>query len=159
MWKASLSMALHLPCTLKRTNVMSTLKKVVIIDDDQVNNFVCESIIKNAGFAEEVISYEWAEDAVKDLVQAAQTNPDHFPNLIFLDINMPGMDGWAFLEEYRKLPQQITNQCCLFMLSSAVDRKDIITAKNMLEVKDFFSKPLSPEILNIITEEHILNGR
>ncbi|MCC9135023.1 two-component system response regulator [Pontibacter silvestris] len=134
---------------------MGSLRRVVLIDDDQINNFVCETIIKNNNFANEVLSFEWAEDAVAFLSKVSQETPENFPDLIFLDINMPGMDGWSFIDEYRKLPEEITNKCCLFMLSSAVDRKDVITAKNMQEVKDFFSKPLSPEILDFIKDEFI----
>ena len=134
---------------------MGTLKKVVLVDDDQVNNFVCESIIRNENFADEVISFEWAEDALNFLKSITENDPANFPELIFLDINMPGMDGWSFIEEYRKLPVEVTSLCNLFMLSSAVDRKDIISAKSHKEVKDFFSKPLSPEILGFIKEEFI----
>ncbi|GAB3203174.1 CheY-like chemotaxis protein [Pontibacter aydingkolensis] len=134
---------------------MSTLRRVVLIDDDQVSNFVCESIIKNDGFADEVYSFEWAQDALEFMQRSSINDPDGFPDLIFLDINMPGMDGWAFIQEYRKLPEHVTCKCSLFMLSSAVDRKDIICAKSHEEVKDFFSKPLSPEILAIIREEFI----
>ena len=136
---------------------MSILKKVILIDDDQVNNFVCESIIKTEKFADEVISFECAEHALLHLKQVATDCPDEFPDLIFLDINMPGMDGWSFIDEYRNLPGQLTDNCCLFMLSSAVDRKDILSAKSHKEVKEFFSKPLSPEILSFIKDEFIEN--
>ncbi|MBC5994290.1 response regulator [Pontibacter cellulosilyticus] len=134
---------------------MNTLRRVVLIDDDQVSNFVCESIIKGERFADEVISFEWAQDALDYLQHTCTEDPSNFPDLIFLDINMPGMDGWAFIQEYRKLSENVTHSCSLFMLSSAVDRKDIICAKSHIEVKDFFSKPLSPEILAIIKEEFI----
>lgn len=134
---------------------MSVLKKVVLIDDDQVNNFVCESIIRSEKFAEQVVSFEWAEDALAYLKKSVEEPSDSFPDLIFLDINMPGMDGWSFIDEYRKLPKQHLEHCNLFMLSSAVDRKDIISAKSHEEVKDFFSKPLSPEILSFIKDEFI----
>ena len=136
---------------------MSPLRKVVLIDDDEVNNFVCESIIKNENFAEEVLSFQCAEEAVAHLQRAVEDGSVAFPDLIFLDINMPGMDGWKFIDEYRRLPEEMTKRCCLFMLSSAVDRKDIICAKSHEEVKDFFSKPLSVEILHFIREEFLVN--
>jgi CheY-like chemotaxis protein len=126
----------------------------MLIDDDQVNNFVCESIIRKEDFADEVISFEWAEDALKYLQEASEKGKSHFPDLIFLDINMPGMDGWLFIDAYGKLPTHTTENCLLFMLSSAVDRKDILTAKNNEHVKEFFSKPLSTEVLDIIREEY-----
>jgi len=133
------------------------LKKVVLIDDDQINNFVCETIIRSENFAERVVSYEWAEDALNHLKQTAIENPEDFPELIFLDINMPGMDGWKFLDEYKNLPEAVTKKCSLLMLSSAVDREDIICAKTHAEVRDFFSKPLSPEILNLIKEDYLIS--
>jgi CheY-like chemotaxis protein len=135
---------------------MNILKRVVLIDDDEVNNFVCESIIRNENFAEEVISFQGAEEALDFLKSSVSLNGQHFPDLIFLDINMPGMDGWNFIEEFRKLPEQATQKCSLFMLSSAVDRKDIQCARSHKEVKEFFSKPLSPEILEFIREEFLV---
>ena len=131
------------------------MKRVILIDDDQVNSFVCESIIRSISFAKEVLVFEQAEEAHNYLSHVASTRPDEFPELIFLDINMPGMDGWQFIQEYKKYPVAAIERCNLFVLSSAVDRKDILSAKSHKEVKDFISKPLSPEILEFIREEFL----
>jgi CheY-like chemotaxis protein len=131
---------------------MNKYRRVFLIDDDEIHNFLCESVIRNHQFAEEVYSYLWAEEALKALSKIVEEAPENFPEIIFLDINMPGMDGWEFIEEYRKLPKELTDKCNLFVLSSAVDKKDITYARSLSEVRDFFSKPLTNEILEIISE-------
>ncbi|AKQ45957.1 receiver component of a two-component response regulator [Rufibacter radiotolerans] len=133
---------------------MSKNRKVFLIDDDEIHNFLCESVIRGQHFADTINSYLWAEDALENLTQLVSEAPEDFPEIIFLDINMPGMDGWEFIEEYQKLPSEVTKGCLLFVLSSAVDKNDILHARNLSEVNDFFSKPLTPDILNIISEHY-----
>ncbi|WP_192821339.1 two-component system response regulator [Rufibacter sp. LB8] len=133
---------------------MSTYQKVFLIDDDEIHNFLCESVIRNQQFAQSVSSFLWAEEALEALSRIVRDEPAAFPEIIFLDINMPGMDGWEFIEEYRKLPQEFTQNCLLFVLSSAVDKNDITHARNLSEVSDFFSKPLTSDILHIISEQY-----
>lgn len=134
---------------------MKNIGQVFLIDDDEIHNFLCESVIRNEGFASEVVSFQWAEEALEALRKVVQEAPESFPDVIFLDINMPGMDGWEFIEEYRRFPKELTDKCLLFVLSSAVDKKDIMHAKNLVEVQDFFSKPLTTEILEIINEMYL----
>ncbi|WP_205502090.1 response regulator [Rufibacter psychrotolerans] len=136
---------------------MTKYRKVFLIDDDEIHNFLCESVIKSQGFADTVNSYLWAEEALTSLHHLVQNAPQDFPEIIFLDINMPGMDGWEFIEEYRKLPAEFTQKCLLFVLSSAVDKNDIMHARTLSEVNDFFSKPLTSDILSIITEQYSKN--
>ncbi|GAB2540591.1 response regulator [Rufibacter soli] len=133
---------------------MSKYRKVFLIDDDEIHNFLCESVIRSQHFADTINSYLWAEDALENLNQLVKETPQEFPDIIFLDINMPGMDGWEFIEEYQKFPEEVTKRCLLFVLSSAVDKNDILHARNLSEVNDFFSKPLTPDILNIISEHY-----
>ncbi|MGV3539939.1 MAG: response regulator [Rufibacter sp.] len=133
---------------------MSQYQKVFLIDDDEIHNFLCESVIRNQKFAASVSSFLWAEEALEALSRIVAEAPHQFPEIIFLDINMPGMDGWEFIEEYRKLPESLTQSCLLFVLSSAVDKNDISHARNLSEVADFFSKPLTSDILDIITEQY-----
>ena len=70
---------------------------------------------------------------------------------------MPGLNGWDFLEEYKKLPETLTSKCLLYMLSSAVDAKDIVQARSLRLVEDFISKPLTEEDIAIMREKHLNN--
>ena len=127
---------------------------MVLIDDDAISNFLSSKLIEKEQFAGKVVSYLSAEDALTSISEVLSANVAESPDIIFLDINMPSMDGWGFLEEYKKLPKDFTSRCRLFMLSSAVDKKDIVQARSYKEVEEFISKPLSPEILNFIQDTH-----
>jgi len=124
---------------------------ILLIDDDPVNNIVNTRIIqKHTGF--EVAVYD---DATKALQHLKQCTPIEFPNLIFLDINMPDMDGWNFLESLHSLPAELREECRVVMLTSSIDIHDFRRAKTYPFVKDFFSKPLTPEKLDSIEVESL----
>lgn len=126
------------------------LNKVFIIDDDEVNNFVCERLIKNANLTKNVGKYETAREALNDLKFIVENgeSEQYFPEIIFLDINMPYMDGWDFLEEFKKFPREYTNKCGIYMLSSSINKQDIDKAKGYQEVIDYITKPLTMDVLN-----------
>ncbi len=131
---------------------MTPFQTVVLIDDDSISNFITEKLILREAFAQEVRSFVSAEKALayfKSLIAENST----FPEIIFLDLNMPGMDGWEFIKAYKNLPGTFVAQCRLFMLSSAVDAKDIIQAKSLEEVEEFISKPLTAEDIAIIRDK------
>ncbi len=69
------------------------------------------------------------------------------------------MDGWEFIEHYKELPATHTDNCRLYMLSSAVDAKDIVMSKNIAEVEDFISKPLTKEDIEIIRDQILKSNR
>ena len=134
---------------------MSAFQHVFLIDDDSISNFITERLIVRENLAEQLATFNTAEDALKHLGCAIETEDITFPALILLDLNMPGMNGWDFLEEYQKLPENFTSKCALYMLSSAVDAKDIVHARSLHLVEDFLSKPLTEEDIAILRERHL----
>jgi CheY-like chemotaxis protein len=130
---------------------MPLFQTVLLIDDDSISNFITEKLILREDFAREVTSYLSGEQALEYL-QALEKQQLPAPDIIFLDLNMPEMDGWEFMSAFKKLPQDFTAHSHVFMLSSAVDSKDIVQARNMEEIEDFISKPLTKEDMGVIRE-------
>ena len=137
------------------------IKCIMLIDDNVDDNFYHERVIKKSDAADIVIVKLTAMDALEYL-RSKKDNYDTHPNLIFLDINMPGMNGWEFLQEYNKLDQQFQSQAIVIMLTTSDNPDDKIKAKTFNAVSDFKTKPLSKEMLEEIidkyfTPEHYYN--
>jgi len=122
---------------------MQQANSVLLIDDDSIFNMISTKIIQVAKFAPKVNSYLDGTAALEELKHIIKTNPNEFPDVIFLDINMPEMDGWEFLDEFKKFPEFILKKCKVFMLTSSIDDQDIKKSKSYQIVYDFISKPLS----------------
>jgi len=129
---------------------MATFKHALLIDDDTISNFITKHLLLREEIASQVTNFLSAEDALSYLQQCAEKPIASFPDLIFLDLNMPGMSGWEFVEEYKKLPAIYKQSSRLYMLSSAIDTNDILQAKSIAEIEDFISKPLSQADITLI---------
>jgi two-component SAPR family response regulator len=114
------------------------LDNVAIIDDDKIYQLLCKQIIRNAQITRNVESCLSAEEGL-DILKSGKD----LPELIFLDINMPGMNGWDFLEAFKKLPADIRAKVKIVMLSSSVFAADKIKAGTYQEVTDYVVKPLT----------------
>jgi CheY-like chemotaxis protein len=125
----------------------------MLIDDDTIINLIDTRVIHLSNADTKVSSvtsgYE-ALNLLKNIVIAGNLN---FPEMIFLDINMPEMDGWEFLEEMKKFPSVFLSMCKTFMLTSSIDIYDIQKAKANPLVNDFISKPLSVEMLQQLSSQ------
>src|SRR5258706_6872792 len=95
-------------------------RKVYLIDDDPTFNFITKLMLKKISFAEEIIDYVDANAALDKLKYDTSTSDNSFPDLIFLELNMPGMDRWDFLAAYRGLPTESLTKCKLYILSSSI---------------------------------------
>jgi CheY-like chemotaxis protein len=124
-------------------------KRAMVIDDSKLDRFISEAIIKKNQFAEEVLDFSYATSALAHLQNMAAT-PEALPQVIFLDINMPVMDGFGFLDNYEQLPEEVKRRCNIIMISSSNSQDDFARIKTYPSVRKFFSKPLSDIILDDI---------
>lgn len=125
---------------------MSQVKAVCIIDDDKIYRFTTEKYIEMLGLADKVITYADGEEAL-DYLKAKSSNSSELPDIIFLDVNMPIMDGWDFIEEYSKIASSFPKKVVLYMVSSSIDERDSNRAKEIAEITDFIVKPITEERL------------
>lgn len=129
---------------------MKKLNCILLIDDNPDDNFFHERIIRKCNAAEKIVSKTAAIDAL-EFLKAKPTN-DMAPELILLDINMPVMNGWDFLAEYEKLPQELKSKAVIVMLTTSQNPDDEKKAAHIQSISDFKTKPLSKEILLEIME-------
>ncbi|AWI25944.1 response regulator [Flavobacterium pallidum] len=129
------------------------LHKVICIDDDPIALLLSKMVIARANFATNVIALSNGEEAIAYL-KNEQDKPHEMEDLlILLDLNMPVMDGWEFLEQFDQNLYNYYKNTKIILLSSSVDPNDIRKAKNFQMVLDFLPKPLTKEKLeNIITK-------
>ncbi len=121
-------------------------KHTLLIDDNEVDNYISQHIILKSKMSEKVTVKSSALEALEYL-HTLKSNPEESPDLIFLDIRMPEMDGFGFLDEFNKFPDAIKNHCIIYMLTSSNDSNDITKSLQYPIVKKYLNKPLSMSIL------------
>lgn len=127
------------------------LKCVLLIDDDKSANFLHKFVINKTGLVEKIVDVQSGEEGLEFLQQQSGRNCPR-PDLIFLDINMPGMTGWDFLEEYNKLDESLKGKIMIIMLSTSDNPEDKEKASKIRTVHDFLNKPLAVERFTKIVE-------
>lgn len=117
---------------------------LLVIDDDDINIFIIKKIVEKTGFNIEMIARNNGQQAIDYLNETIAQNKA-LPRLVLIDINMPVMSGWEFIEAYETLG--IEQKVDMYILSSSVYENDIEKTKSYQAVKGFISKPLSMERL------------
>ncbi|MEO6549016.1 MAG: response regulator [Ferruginibacter sp.] len=125
---------------------------ILLIDDDKLTNFVNKIIIDDACCANHVIRKESAQSGLDYLSNSAASDGTlHFPDLIFLDMDMPVLDGWKFIEHLKSLRDNLPFFPVIIMLSSFLHEPTYsLMADNLPELAGHYKKPMSNQILNEI---------
>lgn len=122
-------------------------KRFIVIDDDPINNLLCSMSIKKSVPDADVITFTEGGIGL-DFIKSNFKDPNGGTAILFLDINMPTMSGWEFMDEFQNVEPVIKDQVFIYILSSSVSQVDKDKAKNHPDVIDYIEKPLLKDVLN-----------
>ncbi|MEX2597549.1 MAG: response regulator [Salibacteraceae bacterium] len=126
--------------------------KVFVIDDDDIYQFLLKKELKHTNMVERVTMFSDGRKAL-DYFLNHKEDTDNLPDIVFLDINMPIMNGWRFLEEFKMLSPKIKKSITLYLVSSSFDDRDISRSKEYSEVTDYIIKPVKRSDLISVLED------
>jgi len=128
---------------------MPKFRNVLLVDDNEIDNFINERIIASSAFCDQVIVKNSADGALNYLKEIGE-NDEKIPDIIFLDLNMPVKDGFGFLEDFAKLNESIRKKSRIIVLSSSISPDDINRASTNPYVFKYINKPLSEKYLEAV---------
>jgi len=136
---------------------MGDIFDFIIIDDDKLNNKICHKIIENTCGKVEIASFLRAEDGLEYIAGKYSVCDPGCKAVILLDINMPEMDAWDFLDEFANATRQVKENVRICILSSSVDQGDMARARKNPLVEHYLIKPLSADAVRMVID--LLNIR
>ena len=122
---------------------------IYVVDDDDIYQYAVKKKILKRKLSAEVSTFKNGKDAILHLGEVVKVG-GRLPDVIFLDLNMPIMDGWDFLNEYARLRPHVNKKILLYIVSSSIQDSDIDRARSMYGVTDYIVKPIDDERLDDI---------
>ena len=134
-------------------DLLHKLNSVLLVDDDDATKFLIKRTLVKSGCTNTIVEVKNGREAITYLTTKIE---GHYPQpeLIFLDINMPKMNGWEFLEEYKSLDSTQCGSIVIVMLTSSLNPDDRMRADGIIEVTDFESKPITPTKMESILHKN-----
>jgi CheY-like chemotaxis protein len=127
-------------------------KEIWIVDDDNIYQIIVRKIISKIELFSSFSSYKNGKDAIDALKKAVENN-ENIPDVILLDINMPIMDGWEFMDEIVSYKSKLKQKIAIYIVSSSIAIQDKDKAKTYTEILGFLSKPITMDALYEIVSE------
>jgi two-component SAPR family response regulator len=126
---------------------MPSSTSIIVIDDEYLSTYICEKLIKKVRKNTEITTYLNGKNAIDKLLEIKNKDVNLLPNYIFLDITMPTMNGWEFLEQFNALNIDPNGKCKIYILTSSLRQNDFIKSTSYDIIKDYIIKPLDFEKL------------
>lgn len=131
---------------------MSTDKlHFIVIDDSKLDCFIAEKIINNTGRSESVQTFQQVTKAI-EYIKGLSVHPNK--TILFVDIQMPVMNGFDFMESFEQLPQEAKTHYVIYMLSSSINENDIAKVRGYPSVRQFLNKPLTVKTMSMVLEDN-----
>lgn len=127
-------------------------KEILLVDDSEIDNFVHKTVLQKMDLAETITTVMNGQEAIEYLTEAEQNAEKTIPELIFLDINMPIMDGWEFIQVARQ-EDVIANSVVVMMLTTSQNPDDRARAEAGGKLQGFLTKPLTQSAVERILNE------
>jgi CheY-like chemotaxis protein len=128
-------------------------KKIIwIIDDDVIYQTIINKLIKKSGVFSTHSSFKNGKEAINTLNNVEQNNHECIPDIILLDINMPVMDGWEFMDEIKRIKSKINKHIIIYIVSSSIALEDRNKSKTFTDIVGYIPKPISVEDLISIVQ-------
>ena len=117
---------------------------IALVDDDKIFQFTASKTLVSTQLTDTVLQFENGGEALQYLQQNKES-AQLLPDFIFLDINMPFVDGWMFLDDFANLKPLLAKQTRIYMVSSSIDPRDMQRAKSHGDVSEYVVKPVTTE--------------
>ena len=125
--------------------------KVCVIDDDDIYQFLLKKELRHTKLVERINLFSDGRKAL-DFFKEKKDDRDALPDVIFLDINMPIMNGWRFLDEFKSIRADLQKPITIYMVSSSFDDRDVKRSKEYSKVSDYIIKPVKRSNLVSVLE-------
>lgn len=134
---------------------METFQKVMMIDDNEIDNLIHSRLVTELRFGRQVEAFSNGKSAILHLRELLRGHKQNLPDIIFVDLHMPIMDGWAFIQEYEKLSIHLYKDIPVYILTCAIYNKEVSKLKSEHIQIGFLPKPLTIEALEEISGKHL----